>query len=102
MSNSLVGHTDAIWGLSLHSHKLHLLSCSADGSVRLWNPQSKTPLLSAFTSDADGVPTSVDFVRDDPNRMVTSYNSAASVIFDVETGQQVMRLDTDKVIALFF
>lgn len=117
LSNSLVGHTDAIWGLSLHSHKLHLLSCSADGSVRLWNPQSKTPLLSVFTSDAgnglhgtisgvrqsqsiacsDGVPTSVDFVRDDPNKMVTSYTSAAGIIFDVETGQQVIRLDTDKV-----
>lgn len=96
LSNSLVGHTDAIWGLSLHSQKLHLLSCSADGSVRLWNPQSKTPLLSVFTSDADGIPTSVDFIRDDPNRMVTSYNSAAGIIYDVETGQQVMRLDTDK------
>ena len=46
----------------------------------------------------DGIPTSVDFIRDDPNRMVTSYNSAAGIIYDVETGQQVMRLDTDKVV----
>ncbi|EFX86240.1 hypothetical protein DAPPUDRAFT_208467 [Daphnia pulex] len=96
LSNSLLGHTDAVWGLSLHSQKLHLLSSSADGSVRLWNPQSKSPLLSVFTSESDGIPTSVDFVRDDPNRMVTSYNSAACILFDLETGQPVTRLDTDK------
>lgn len=52
LSNTLLGHTDAIWGLSLHSQKLHLLSCSSDGTVRLWNPSStKTPLLSTFTSE---------------------------------------------------
>lgn len=51
LSNSLLGHTDAVWGLSLHSQKLHLLSSSADGTVRLWNPQSKSPLLSIFTSE---------------------------------------------------
>ncbi|XP_046649582.1 striatin-like isoform X2 [Daphnia pulicaria] len=96
LSNSLLGHTDAVWGLSLHSQKLHLLSSSADGSVRLWNPQSKSPLLSVFTSESDGIPTSVDFVRDDLNRMVTSYNSAACILFDLETGQPVTRLDTDK------
>ena len=51
LSNSLLGHTDAVWGLSLHSQKLQMLSCSADGTVRLWNPQSKSPLLSVFTSE---------------------------------------------------
>lgn len=39
----------------------------------------------------------MDFVRDDLNRMVTSYNSAACILFDLETGQPVTRLDTDKV-----
>ncbi|KZS18630.1 Striatin-3 [Daphnia magna] len=96
LSNSLLGHTDAVWGLSLHSQKLHLLSSSADGSVRLWNPQSKSPLLSVFTSESDGIPTSVDFVRDNLNQMVTSYNSAACILFDLETGQPVTRLETDK------
>ena len=136
-----MGHTDAVWGLSLHSQKLHLLSCSADGTVRLWNPQapaSAKALLSTFTSTngalatfslqiivpkisfflapnalsirkrrtarlnvsllatVDGTPTSVDFVRDDPNKMVTSYTSAGCVLFDLETGQAVTRLDTDQ------
>ena len=47
---------------------------------------------------SDGTPTSVDFVRDDPSKMVTSYTSAACLLFDLETGQAVTRLDTDQVI----
>lgn len=42
------------------------------------------------------MPTSVDFVRDDPNRMVSSYTSAACLIYDLETGVAVTRLDTDQ------
>ena len=45
----------------------------------------------------DGVPTSVDFVRDDHSRIVTSYTSAACVLFDLETTKAVTRLDTDQV-----
>ena len=51
LGSSLLGHTDAVWGLSLHSQQLQLLSCSADGTVRLWNPQSTSPLLSVFSSE---------------------------------------------------
>jgi len=47
-------HTDAVHGLSLHSQKSHLLSCSADGTVRLWDPTSKTPLLDTFASASGG------------------------------------------------
>lgn len=36
-------------------------------------------------------------MRDDPNKMVTSYTSAGCVLFDLETGQAVTRLDTDQV-----
>jgi len=37
----------------------------------------------------------VDFVRDDPTRMVTSFTSSACILFDLETGAAVTRLDTD-------
>lgn len=50
LSNSLLGHNDAIWGLSIHSQRIQLLSCSADGTVRLWNPQTSKQLAS-YTSD---------------------------------------------------
>ncbi|KAK2181776.1 hypothetical protein NP493_382g02052 [Ridgeia piscesae] len=72
----LTAHTDAVWGLCIHSSKSHLLSCSADGTVRLWSPSNKTPLLNTFwIEDEEGVPTSVDFVRCEPSQMVAAYTS---------------------------
>jgi len=48
----MVAHTDAVWGLSIHNTKMQLLSCSGDGTVRLWSPGSKSPLLNTFTVDS--------------------------------------------------
>ncbi|XP_067009673.2 striatin-3 [Anabrus simplex] len=95
LTGSMEGHTDAVWGLSIHSQRLQLLSCSADGTVKLWSPTSKVPLLSSYSSEQDGAPTSVDFVRDEPNRMVTAYNSAHCIVYDLEVGKPLMRLETN-------
>ncbi|RUS81728.1 hypothetical protein EGW08_010482 [Elysia chlorotica] len=95
LSGTLEAHTDAVWGLSIHSTKNQLLSCSGDGTVRLWSPGVKSPLLNTFTVDTEeGVPTSVDFVRCDPNQMVASYTSSNTYIFDMETGAHVLMLET--------
>ncbi|XP_054708331.1 striatin-3-like [Uloborus diversus] len=97
LTATLKGHTDAVWGLSIHSSKVQLLSCSADGTVRLWSPQCKVPLLHTYGSDvADGSPTSVDFLRCDMTQMVAAYTSSNSVIFDLETGKPVIRLDSNQ------
>ena len=48
LQDTLVAHTDAVWGLSIHASRPQLLSCSADGTIRLWEPGSKTPLLNTF------------------------------------------------------
>lgn len=37
LSRTLNGHTDAIWGLAFTILKNRLISCSADGTVRLWD-----------------------------------------------------------------
>ena len=42
----LRGHEDAVWALALDAAGRRLLSCSADGSVRLWEPRSCACLLS--------------------------------------------------------
>ena len=47
----LASHTDAVWGLSAHSTMSHILSCSADGTVKLWAPHSSQSLLSNFVLD---------------------------------------------------
>ncbi|XP_022235174.1 striatin-3-like [Limulus polyphemus] len=97
LTTTLKGHSDAVWGLSIHSSKLQLLSCSADGTVRLWSPQIKAPLLHTYHAEKDdGRPASADFVRCDPAQMVVAYTSSSAVIFDLETGKIVLRLDSDQ------
>lgn len=95
VADTMVAHTDAVWGLSIHSSKTQLLSCSADGTVRLWSPGTKSPLLNTFRIEEDeGVPTSVDFVRCDPNQMVVSYTSSNAYVFDIETNTVVTMLES--------
>lgn len=94
LNTTLDGHTDAVWGLSVNHQQLQLLSCAADGFVKLWSPQSKIPLLNSFVSEPDGVPSSVDFVRDETNKIVAAYNSAHCVIYDTETAKPVVRLES--------
>ena len=96
LANTLVAHTDAVWGLSIHSSKMNLLSCSADGTVRLWSPSSKSPLLNTFrVEDEVGVPTSVDFVRCEPSQMVCAFTTANTYIYDIETAKQVIALESN-------
>lgn len=45
----------------------------------------------------DGIPTSVDFVRDEPNRMVAAFSSSHCVIYDLETAKPVVRLESSQV-----
>ena len=51
LSDTLFGHGDAVWGLSMYQPRSHLLSASADGTVKLWSPQNKIPLLNTFASE---------------------------------------------------
>jgi striatin 1/3/4 len=89
---SLEGHTDAVWRLAVNHTKGHLVSSSSDGTVKLWSPQTKIPLLNTYSCEAEGIPTSVDFVRDETDRIVVSYKSGVSIIHDAETGKQLLKL----------
>lgn len=122
-SGTLEAHTDAVWGLTtMHSN---IVSCSADGTVKLWSPFSKEPLLRTYTapeiqgilinntsttttttntnsnsisnsninSSSNVVPSSVDFVRSELDHIVVAYSSAHCIIYDTETGKQVIKLD---------
>lgn len=51
LSQTLTGHTDAVWGLSMCHSRSQLLSVSADGTVKLWSPSSKVPLLHVYVSE---------------------------------------------------
>uniref|UniRef100_A0A7N6A6X1 Striatin-3 n=1 Tax=Anabas testudineus TaxID=64144 RepID=A0A7N6A6X1_ANATE len=93
LAGSWMGHTDAVWGLAYSGIKNRLLSCSADGTVKLWNPTEKNPCISTFNTNKEhGIPTSVDFNGCDPAHMVASFNSGDVVVYDLETSQQALVL----------
>jgi striatin 1/3/4 len=53
-------------------------------------------LLNTFTSEQDGIPSSVDFVRDEPNRIVAAFASSHCIVFDSETAKPIMRLESSQ------
>lgn len=55
LQDTLVAHTDAVWGIAIHSTRVQLLSCSADSTVRLWTPgQQKLALNNTFLPPTEG------------------------------------------------
>uniref|UniRef100_A0A8C9VJV7 Striatin n=1 Tax=Scleropages formosus TaxID=113540 RepID=A0A8C9VJV7_SCLFO len=93
LRGALCGHTDAVWGLVYSSAHQRLLSCSADGTVRLWNAADTSPALAIFNENAElGIPSSVDLVCSDPAHMVTSFSSGRTGLFNMETRQLVLSL----------
>ncbi|KAJ0009199.1 hypothetical protein NQD34_016614 [Periophthalmus magnuspinnatus] len=93
LAGSWGGHSDAVWGLAFSGIKNRLLSCSADGTVKLWNPQERAPCVCTFNADREhGTPTSVDFNGTDPAHMVASFSSGDVVLYDLETSQSALVL----------
>lgn len=108
-----------MWGLAYSGIKNRLLSCSADGTVKLWNPSEKSPCISTFNTNRGkerqrllqeatgtahrsdlcvcvcveyGIPTSVDFNGCDPAHMVVSFNDGDVVVYDLETEKNILVL----------
>ncbi|XP_059691871.1 striatin isoform X2 [Gavia stellata] len=90
-----VGHTDAVWSLVYSGAHQRLLSCSADGTIRLWKATEIAPALNIFNDNQEmGIPSSVDLVSSDPSLMVASFNSGHTSIFNMETRQRILTLES--------
>uniref|UniRef100_A0A7N6B2V4 Striatin n=1 Tax=Anabas testudineus TaxID=64144 RepID=A0A7N6B2V4_ANATE len=95
LRGELNGHTDSVWGLVYSSAHQRLLSCSADGTVRLWDPNTTSPALAVFNENKNlGVPSSVDLVCSDPAHLVTSFTNGQIGLFNMETCQLVLSLES--------
>ncbi|CAL8300129.1 unnamed protein product [Merluccius merluccius] len=95
LRGALCGHTDSVWGLVYSSAHQRLLSCSADGTVRLWDANNTSPALAVFNENKElGVPSSVDLVCSEPAHMVTSFTSGQMGLFNMETRQLLLSLET--------
>ncbi|XP_028983633.1 striatin-like isoform X2 [Betta splendens] len=96
LRGALTGHTDSVWGLVYSSAHQRLLSCSADGTVRLWDPNTTSPALAVFNENKKlGVPSSVDLVCSDPAHLVTSFTNGEIGLFNMETRQMVLSLESN-------
>nr|XP_056708805.1 striatin [Euleptes europaea] len=96
LRGAFVGHTDAVWGLVYSGTHQRLLSCSADGTIRLWKALETSPALNIFNDNQEmGIPSSVDLVSSDPSHMVASFNSGNTSIFNMETRQRILTLESN-------
>ncbi|XP_042357752.1 striatin isoform X2 [Plectropomus leopardus] len=96
LRGALCGHTDSVWGLVYSSAHQRLLSCSADGTVRLWDANTTSPALAVFNEDKKlGVPSSVDLVCSEPAHLVTSFTNGEIGLFNMETRQLVLSLESN-------
>uniref|UniRef100_A0A9J7Z3I0 Striatin 4 n=1 Tax=Cyprinus carpio carpio TaxID=630221 RepID=A0A9J7Z3I0_CYPCA len=93
-SSVLSGHEDAVWGLAYSSSLKRLASCSADGTVRIWDPHNSSPCVSVFNKEKEhGTPTSVAFVNSDPSQVVVSFDVGETLLYDLNTEQSIMVLE---------
>jgi len=108
----LVGHTDAVWDLALIRDEGVLVSCGADGAVKVWDVGLLTSAgalrltwgyagLGAEDeneSESKDEPlgaTTVEAIKTDLKKVAVAYRNAVVKIFDIDTGKEVGRLQSD-------
>ncbi|KAJ3806601.1 WD40 repeat-like protein [Lentinula lateritia] len=107
----LVGHTDAVWDLALARDESTLISCGAEGAVKVWDVGGPSPgalkltwgwlgvdgISDAPTDDNRDAPgaTSIEAIKSDLKKVAVAYQNAVVKIFDIETGKELSRLGSD-------
>lgn len=106
----LVGHTDAVWDLALAKDESTLISCGAEGSVKVWDvsgPSGGGSLKLTWgwhgveqaddmheTPDTPGA-TAVEAIKTDLKKVAVAYQNAVVKIFDIESGKEHLKLESD-------
>ncbi|KAF8184970.1 WD40-repeat-containing domain protein [Mycena galopus ATCC 62051] len=107
----LIGHTDAVWDLALVRDESTLISCGAEGTVKVWDvsgPSGGGSLKLTWgwvglesadeqqqeDADAPGA-TAVEALKVDLKKVAVAYQNAVVKIFDIENGKELSRLPTD-------
>ncbi|KAF8636628.1 hypothetical protein AX17_003437 [Amanita inopinata Kibby_2008] len=103
----LVGHTDAVWDLALVRDENTLVSCGAEGSVKVWDVSSGGGSLrltwgfhglesqdDVQDNDAPGA-TAIEALKSDLRKVAVAYQNAVVKIFEIETGKELSRLPSD-------
>ncbi|KIK95854.1 hypothetical protein PAXRUDRAFT_826583 [Paxillus rubicundulus Ve08.2h10] len=106
----LIGHTDAVWDLALVRDESTLVSCGAEGTLKVWDvggPGAGSLRLSwgYHGLEREGVDeedekegpgaTTIEAIKTDLKKVAVAYQNAVVKVFDIETGKEVSRLATD-------
>lgn len=113
----LIGHTDAVWDLALVRDESTLISCGAEGSVKVWDvsgPSGGGSLKLTWgwhgvenlddiheNPDTPGA-TAVEAIKTDLKKVAVAYQNANVKIFDIESGKELMSLQSDSTYGLCF
>lgn len=73
--------------------KMHQNQITYFPSLFFWHRSPKT-LLNTITADSGTVPTSIDFVRDEADRIVVAFDTGACVIYNTVTGNRIVEFDS--------
>lgn len=95
LSETFTGHTDAIWGLTYQSSSNRLISSSADKTIKIWDIGADgDALVQEYKDVLNGqVACTIDVVAAEPHHIVAGFCNYNASIFDIETGQFVLKFD---------
>lgn len=110
----LIGHTDAVWDLALVRDDNTLISCGAEGAVKVWEITAAGGILklswsyngldesseeSKVEDDLEDTPgaTAVEAIKMDLRGVAVAYQNTVVKIFDIETGKEQMKLQPEIV-----
>ncbi|KAH9946343.1 WD40 repeat-like protein [Epithele typhae] len=108
----LIGHTDAVWDLALARDESTLISCGAEGSVKVWDVSGpsgggslklswlydglETPSDLSPEGDQPGA-TAVEAIKTDLKKVAVGYQNAVIKVFDIESGKELSKFQVDPV-----
>ncbi|KAF9810951.1 hypothetical protein IEO21_06755 [Rhodonia placenta] len=101
----LIGHTDAVWDLALVRDESTLISCGAEGTVKVWDvsgPSGGGSLKLSWSYDGLGSASenhsegeapgacAVEAIKTDLKKVAVAFQNAVIKIFDIENGKELM------------
>jgi hypothetical protein len=117
----LIGHTDAVWDLTLARDENTLVSCGAEGAVKVWDvggPSGGGALALSWGfagldvedgADANGASTgaenedgagavgctAIEAIKTDIRKVAVAYAMSVIKVFDIETGKELSKITSE-------
>eukprot|EP00013_Stygamoeba_regulata_P005457 CAMPEP_0177635200 /NCGR_PEP_ID=MMETSP0447-20121125/3776_1 /TAXON_ID=0 /ORGANISM="Stygamoeba regulata, Strain BSH-02190019" /LENGTH=219 /DNA_ID=CAMNT_0019136975 /DNA_START=29 /DNA_END=688 /DNA_ORIENTATION=+ len=82
----MTGHTDAVWGVACHPTEDLAVSCSADGTVKVWRPLEHSPLVHSVQVNKTHGLSALALPPSLPNTAVVADRHGAVSCVDIHTG----------------